>query len=89
MDFPDKGGPQICPVEVFPGRAATRTAIRFHFMHRHVQDNVVILEDWNLPHPRCPLSDMLVPWGTLNGRHISTAQCARGAYRKRRRLADE
>ena len=30
---------------------------------------------------------MLVPLRALNGRHPATAQCARGAERKRRRLA--
>ena len=33
--------------------AATRTAMRVHFLHRHVLDTVVILEEGNLPHPRC------------------------------------
>ena len=32
---------------------------------------------------------MLVPWRTLNGRHLNTAQCSRGAERNRRRLAEE
>ena len=32
---------------------------------------------------------MLVPWRTLNGRHPSTAQCARGTEWKRQRLAEE
>ena len=40
------------------------------------------------PHPRCALCDMLVPRRALNGRHPTTAQCARGAERKRRRLAE-
>ena len=31
----------------------------------------------------------MVPWRTLNGRHSATAQCARGAEQKRRRLAEE
>ena len=31
---------------------------------------------------------MLVPWRALNGRHPATAQCTRGAERKRRRLAE-
>ena len=39
------GGPRNCPIEGFPGRAATRTAMRVHFFHRHVQDTVIILED--------------------------------------------
>ena len=32
---------------------------------------------------------MLVPWRTLNRRHPATAQCARGAERKMRRLVEE
>ena len=50
---------------------------------------MVILEEGNLPHPRCPLCDMLASWKALNGTHRSTAQCNRGAERKRRRLAAE
>ena len=54
MAFPAKGGPQSCPVEECPGRAATRMATRVHFLlHRHVLDTVVILEEGNLLHPRC------------------------------------
>ena len=34
------------------------------------------------------VQDMLVPCHTLNGRHPATAQCAMGAERKRRRLAE-
>ena len=57
-------------------------------MHRHVLDTVVILEEGNLPHPRCPQRDMLVPWRTLNGRHLVIAQCARGAEQNGRRLVE-
>ena len=60
--------------------------MRFHFLHRHVLDTVVILEEGNLPHLGCPRCDMLVPWRTLNGSHPDTAQCARGSERKRQRL---
>ena len=50
---------------------------------------MVILEEVNLPHPRCHQCDMLVLWRTLNVRHPATAQCARGAEQKRRRLEEE
>ena len=39
----------------------TRTVMRVHLWYRHVRDTVVILEEGNLPHPRCPLCYMLVP----------------------------
>ena len=49
--------------------------MRVHFVHRHVQDTVVMLEEVNLPHPRCLRCDMQVPRKALNGRHLGTAQC--------------
>ena len=88
MAFPAKGGLRICPVERCPGQAATRTEMRVHFLHRHVLDTVVILEEGNFPHPRCTRSDILFPRQELNGRKPATAQCTRGAERKRRRLAE-
>ena len=59
-----------------------------HFFNRHVRDIVIILEEGNLPHPRCSRCNMLVPWRDLNGRHHATALCKKGAERKRRRMAE-
>ena len=89
MAFPAAGIPRNFQVEGCPGRSATRTAMRVHFLHRHVWDTVAILDEGNPPHPRCPRCDILVPWRSLNGRHLATAQCAKGAEQKRRRLAEE
>ena len=87
MEFP-KGGAKDFPVEGCPGRAGTRTAMRVHFWRRHVRDTVIILEEGNLPLPRCENCGMLVPWWALNGRHKDIAMCRSGAERKRRRLAE-
>ena len=62
--------------------------MRVHLLHRHVLNTVLILEEGNLPHPQCARCNILVPRRSLNGRHSSTVQCARGAERKRRRLAE-
>ena len=43
-----------------------------HFWYRHVQDTVVILEEVNIPRPRCSLCDIILPWRLLNGYHKST-----------------
>ena len=59
-----------------------------HFVHPHVLDTVVMLEEGNFPHPRCARCDMQVPQGALNGRHPGTVQCEKGEERKRRRLAE-
>ena len=88
MAFLAMGGPRSFPFEEFPGQAATRTAMRVHFLHRHFLDIVVILEEGNFPHPRCAQCDMLVPWRKLNRRHPTNAQYANGEDRKRRRLAE-
>ena len=87
IEFPE-GGTRECPVEGCPGRAGTGTAMRVHFWRRHVRDVVIILEEGNLPHPRCLRCDMLVLWRSLNGSQKSTAMCRSGAERKRRRLAE-
>ena len=52
-NFPTKGGRQQCPVEGCLGVSESRAAMRVHFVHRHVHDTVVILEEGNLPLPRC------------------------------------
>ena len=66
----------------------TEDMMHVHFWRRHVRDTVIILEEENLPHPRCENCDMLVPWRALNGRHKDTAMCWSGAEQKRRRLAE-
>ena len=75
-------------MEGCPGRDRTQTAMRLHFWRRHFLDVVIILEEGNLPHPRFPRCDMMVPWRSLNGRHKSTAMCRSGAEKMRRRLAE-
>ena len=62
--------------------------MRVHFVHRHVHNIVVILEESNLPLPRCPRCDLQVSRKALNGRHLGTSQCRTGTERKRRRLAE-
>ena len=53
LNFPTKGGRQSCPVEGCPGRSVTRMAMQMHFCKQHVRDIVIILDEGNIPHPRC------------------------------------
>ena len=62
--------------------------MRAHFVHRHVHNTVVMLEEGNLPLPRCPRCDLQVPRKALNWHHLGTFQCKKGVERKRRRLAE-
>ena len=78
MSFPAKGGPRRCPVTGCPGDLATRTAMQVHFVHRHVHDTVVMLEEGNLPLPRCPRCNLQVSRKELNERHLGTLQCKKG-----------
>ena len=87
MNFPVKDGRRRCPVEGCPGVLATRSAMRVQFVHRHVHNTVVILEEGNLPLPWCPRCDLQVSRKALNGRHLGTRQCRAGKESKRRRLA--
>ena len=66
-----------------------RTEMRLQLLHQHVKDTVIMLEEGNPPHPRCPWCDMLVTWKALERRNVTTAQCAKGEKRKRRRLVEE
>ena len=63
--------------------------MRMHFCSRHVRDIMIILEEVNLPHPRCSRCDMLVPWQALNGRHHNTTMYRKGTERKRRWMAEK
>ena len=47
--------------------------MRVHFVHRHVHITMVILEEGNLPLPRCLLCDLQVSMKALNGRHLGTS----------------
>ena len=49
---------------------------------------MIILEEGNLPRPRCPRCDMFVPWRALNDRQKTTEMCRSGADKKRRRLEE-
>ena len=61
MTFLVKGVPWNCPAEGCLGRVATRTTMRVQFLHLHVLDTVVIMEEGNFPHPWCARCNMIVP----------------------------
>ena len=84
MNFPAMDSRRQCPVEGFPGVSATRAAMRVHFLHRHVHNTMVKLEEGNLPLPRCPRCNLQVSRKALNGCHLETSQCKKGAERKQR-----
>ena len=56
--------------------------MRVHFMHQHVHNTVVMLEEGNLPLPRYPQCNLQVSSKALNGRHLGTLQCEKRAEQK-------
>ena len=68
-------------MEGCPGVSATRAAMRVHFVHRHVHNTVVILEEGNLLLPRCPRCDLQVSRKALKGRHMETSPLRRQGAR--------
>ena len=56
IKFP-QGNRRQCPVEGCPGVSETRAAMRVHFVHWHVHDTVVILEEGNLSLPLCLINE--------------------------------
>ena len=89
ISFPNKSGPWDWPVKWCKGRAAERKGLHVHFLHWHIWETVVILEEENPSHPWCTCYDMLVPWDSLKGRHPNTDQCPKGVEQKWRRLSAE
>ena len=86
LEHPDPSGVQWGYAR---GKATTHNNLRVHSVHLHVHYTIVIMEEGNLPHPRCPACDLFVPWEALNLRHPATALCSRVEDRKRRRLVEE
>ena len=60
-----------------------------HFLHRRVQDIVIILEEVNLSHPWFIRCNMLVPWEALSSCHPNFSQCNKEVEQKRRSLTAE
>ena len=69
VSFPRAARSIRCPVEVCEGQETTRTNLWIHFVHRHVRDTIVMMEEGDRPHPRCLVCDMFILWVELNRRH--------------------
>jgi hypothetical protein len=74
-----------CPVSRCPVRADNRGNLRWHFMYKHPQDRITIMEEGHTPH--CELCDMFIPAKTLACGHRSPVCCRRGQELKCKRAA--
>ena len=70
------------------GGGGSITNLWIHFLHRHLQDTIVIMEEVNCTHHRFPNCDMFAPQTALKYHCPTTTLCARGEERKLRRLEE-
>ena len=62
------------------------TNLQIHFVHRHMQNTVVITEEGNRPQPRFLDCDIFVPWAELNCCYPTMTLFSRGLDKKKRRI---
>ena len=73
----------------FQVRVTIQTNLQNVFLHWHVRDTVVVLNEGNRPHLQCTGFNMFVPRDTLNGIQSVIEMCAQEAYHKRRQPSKE
>ena len=78
-----------CLVEGCLGGSSNRNNPRVHFVHCHMQDTIMIMEEEKRPYPRCPKCDMYMSHKALNDQHLSTAFFRWEEERKWHRLVEE
>ena len=83
VSFPWAAGSMECPVEGCTYWDLTHTNPQIFLMQCHIWDMIVILEEGNRPHPRCPACDMFVTCSSMNHCHPTTTLYAQGAHTKR------
>ena len=71
--FPEYGGDDVMTGPRLQEGSTNRTNLRIHFVHCHMQDMLVILDQGNRSQPWCPCCNMFVPWADLNRRHPNTS----------------
>ena len=73
-------------MEGFHGESSSRTNLRMHFAHQHPRYSILIPEEGNQSHPRCPQCDMFFPQEAVHWAHPTSSMCRRGSKRKQQRL---
>ena len=65
------------PVKCFRVGETSRSNLRIHFLHVHLWETIVILEEVKLTHPYFPDCDIFFPWKVQNLQHPTTSLCVR------------
>jgi hypothetical protein len=83
VSFPKTMRQRLCPVEGCSGRALSGDLLRRHFVHRHPEDTLCILEEGLEPLPECELCRMHVTPNAFRTGHQASLLCKRGVARVR------
>jgi hypothetical protein len=75
------------PVAQCGGQSGTKFSLRRHFLMRHPQDLVCILNEGSHPLPECERCGLQTPVQDLKGGHHHMELCQRGWERKRQHAA--
>ena len=62
-----------CPVEGYSGRATNGPNLWMKFMHRHMEENIVILNEVTNPHTGCDQGGMFILQEEMSSVHLDTA----------------
>jgi hypothetical protein len=82
-------GTYFCPVPHCVGEVSTKWALRWHFLHHHPQDLIVLPSEGTVPYPKCKRCGMQTKVGALYGKHQRTWPCREGWERKKQHEATE
>ena len=89
VSFPPHLDSIECPVDVCRETIkGKRHNLRKHFVHRHPDDTICILEEGQHPLTKCPRCGMHVNYRALNSTHPTSQLCADGLARRRQRAAE-
>ena len=72
VDFPQMNTSINFLVEGCPRRETSRTNLQLHYMHRNLEETIVILNKGPCPHPCCNQCNIFIPQDAMLARYLST-----------------
>ena len=68
-----------CLVKGCPGRETIHTNLQLHYIHRHLEDTIVVLNKGPFPHSLCNQCNILLTQKIMLARHLGTKILKRGS----------
>ena len=76
-----------CLVKGCSGRETSHTNLHIHYIHRHLEDTIVVLNKGPCPHPWRNQCNIFIPQKKMLARHLGTTILNRVSELKHRHLA--